>query len=1370
MASKRYAELEAEVARLRRELQAVHEAHRWNLVVQRKLFEEATEGIVLADADTGEILDCNQAFLELSGYERQELVGRPQKMLHPPEPDDNQVSRTFELHRSTQQGAVLGTQVLTKGGTFRDVEIKANIVETNGRRVMQGFFRDVTAELHYRQERETTLRLLRLLNDRNNTRDLIHSLTGFLQQWTGCTAVGVRLREGDDYPYYETRGFPAEFVAAERQLCARHPDGPLLCDAEGKPVLECLCGGILCGTINLALPCFTAQGSFWTNDVKALLAGLRAADYPLRFRGRCITEGYQSLALIPLRHGGRTLGLLQINDRQTGRFTSDLITFLERTADQIAMTLAARQSEDALRLSEERFRDISEAAGEFIWEVDPLGYVTYISDRVEAVVGFRPDEVLGHHPFEFMTEAEVERIAAQTAHYGDTHSGFRDFETRLVGKTGETVWLSSTGVPVFGPAGELLGFRGATLDVTQRKRAEQALAEEAVRRQILIEESRDGIHVLDENGKLYEANRRFAEMLGYTLAELQQLHVWDWDAHIPHEQLLARIRGIGPAGECFETRHRRKDGSLYDTEVSINVANYAGRRLYFCVGRDISQRKRAERALQEREGIYSAIVNQAANGIVLIDPHTLRFVEFNAAACRGLGYTREEFAQLTLRDIEGSETPERGLHRVQAIVAAGGGTYETLQRTKQGEIRNVRIRSQMVQIRDREFLAGIWTDVTEQKQAEEELRESEAKYRTLFETMSQGVFYQRADGVLLDVNPAALNLFGLTRDEFLRRMPHDPAWNIIREDGSLVDPDGLPSMLALASGKPVRDALVGVFNPQRKTYVWVVINAIPEFRAGESMPYRVFVTMHDITRRRQAEEALRQNALFLRQTQQIARLGGWQANPATDYLQWSEGVYDILEESYDYKPGFADGGRCFLPEYAPAIIEQLTRCLDTGAPFALECRLRTATGKIRWVEVRGLGPVKEGDRSYVVGTLQDITERKQAEETRRELEMQLLHSQKLESLGILAGGIAHDFNNILAGIRAHADLALAVMPHHPATEHLTEIQTATQRAADLTRQILAYAGKAQFRLEPVELSQIVADMRKMLEVVVSKKAHLRYRLAPDLQATLADASQLRQVVMNLVVNASEALGDASGQVTIVTTMVSFDASPPVAGLAAGDYVCLEVSDTGCGMDAATQQKIFEPFFTTKFTGRGLGLATVQGIIRAHQGAIDVHSAPGQGATFRVFLRACGAVPLPAAQAPPSRPGRGTGTVLVVDDEETVRKTTKMLFALAGFEVLTAADGQQAIDVFRTNHDQIVCVVLDLTMPKMGGDEVFAELRRIDPNVRVILTSGYGEQDMMARFAGQRVFGFVEKPAPIDGIIAKLQDALAADASGRNDPG
>ena len=325
----------------------------------RKLFDEATEGIAVADAASGEIMDCNEAFSQLSGYQRHELIGKPQTMLHPAEEGNPQFSRSFAQHRK-QDGAVLSAELLSKDGRIRQVEIKSNMLEIGGRQIMQGFFRDVTSETRHRRERETTLELMRLLNDDNHTHELVRNITGFLQQWTGCEAVGVRLRDGDDFPYFETRGFPAEFVQLENRLCLRDAEGGVLRDSTGHPVLECMCGNVLCGRFDPALPFFTAKGSFWSNGTSELLAGTSEADRQARTRNRCNGEGYESVALIALRHGGQTIGLLQVNDRAKNCFTPELIGFLENAADQIAAALMQRQSNAAVRESEQRFRSLFE--------------------------------------------------------------------------------------------------------------------------------------------------------------------------------------------------------------------------------------------------------------------------------------------------------------------------------------------------------------------------------------------------------------------------------------------------------------------------------------------------------------------------------------------------------------------------------------------------------------------------------------------------------------------------------------------------------------------------------------------------------------------------------------------------------------------------------------------------------------------------------------------------------------------------------------------------------------------------------------------------------------------------------------------------
>jgi CheY-like chemotaxis protein len=371
--------------------------------------------------------------------------------------------------------------------------------------------------------------------------------------------------------------------------------------------------------------------------------------------------------------------------------------------------------------------------------------------------------------------------------------------------------------------------------------------------------------------------------------------------------------------------------------------------------------------------------------------------------------------------------------------------------------------------------------------------------------------------------------------------------------------------------------------------------------------------------------------------------------------------------------------------------------------------------------------------------------------------------QKLESLGILAGGIAHDFNNLLMAILGNADLALlALSPASPAHPNVEQIVRASQRAADLCSQMLAYSGKGRFVVGLYDLSEIVREMMQMLEVSVSKKANVRYSFAADLPAIEVDVTQMRQIIMNLITNASEALGDQSGYISVSTGVMDCDRAYLAESylddkLLEGKYVYLEVADTGSGIDEETRRRIFDPFFTTKFTGRGLGLAAVLGIVRGHQGAIKVYSEVGQGTTFKVLLPARewaqeNRVPSAAHSVPPLP---GGGTVLLIDDDPEVREVGSQMLERLGFKVLTAAHGQEGLKVFQARGGEIDCVILDLTMPEMGGEEVFRELRRLRSDVRVILSSGYNEQEVTQRFAGKGLAGFIQKPYR----VANLQEIL-----------
>ena len=356
---------------------------------------------------------------------------------------------------------------------------------------------------------------------------------------------------------------------------------------------------------------------------------------------------------------------------------------------------------------------------------------------------------------------------------------------------------------------------------------------------------------------------------------------------------------------------------------------------------------------------------------------------------------------------------------------------------------------------------------------------------------------------------------------------------------------------------------------------------------------------------------------------------------------------------------------------------------------------------------------------------------------------------------MLAGGIAHDFNNLLTTILGHASLTQMDLPAaSPVRNYIEQIVTASRRAANLCKQMLAYTGKGQVAMERVDLSQVVQETIHLLQVSISKTAAIEFHLLPNLPEIQADVSQLCQIIMNLVLNASEAIGSKEGRISVATGTTRVDRAEldelvRAAEVPDGDYVFLDVCDTGCGMAAETRQRIFDPFFTTKFTGRGLGLAAVLGIVRGHRGAIRVQSEPGQGTAFRIFFPIASAPSAGnRAKAPAEAAAltwRGEGTVLVVDDEETIRTLAACMLERLGFQALVAEDGQAALERIRAGDEQIRFLLLDLTMPHMSGDETFRAVRLLRPELPVILMSGYSEQEATARFAGQNLAGFLSKP-------------------------
>ncbi len=631
----------------------------------------------------------------------------------------------------------------------------------------------------------------------------------------------------------------------------------------------------------------------------------------------------------------------------------------------------------------------------------------------------------------------------------------------------------------------------------------------------------------------------------------------------------------------------------------------------------------------------------------------------------------------------------------------------------------------------------------------------EEMLETLLEHMPDYVYFKDRDRRFVLASDLFCKLFGRSLDEILGKtdedlFPPEVAKETIEDDLRVIRTG--TSIVCKEEGS---DELG-----------WVLTTKVP-WRDQAGNVIGLFGISRDITEHKQRAREHREMAEQYRQLAENSPTVTW----LTDKSGETSFISPNVQQVYGYRPSeiLEQGAALWLDrihrEDRAAVQSAFESIFGEEGRFDIEYRIQHKDGRWIWLHDRANAIVQEGVHRLACGAFTDITERKRAEHDRLALESRLHQAQRLESLGVLASGLAHDFNNLLVAIYANIDLTLRELePSSAAHARIADARKAADRAGDLVNQMLAYAGNRSSRVEEVDLKELVREMTCLLKPTIAEKTMLVVELEGDALTMCGDPTQLRQILMNLIANAAQAIGDEEGQITVKVAAVDCDSAllraiQPSEELPEGRYLCLQVADTGHGMSRTTKERIFDPFFTTKPSGSGLGLSAVHGIVCSHGGAIQVDSEPGAGSTFTAWFPAAnraGTALEPDNRSSPCR----RGTILVADDDEMVRASAVASVKELGFASLTAANGCEAVDLFRKHRDSIDCVLLDLRMPVMGGEEAFTKLGELADDVRVVLCSGFADDAAARRLTEKGISAILKKPYTIDQLEAVLQSLLA----------
>lgn len=900
-------------------------------------------------------------------------------------------------------------------------------------------------------------------------------------------------------------------------------------------------------------------------------------------------------------------------------------------------------------------------------------------------------------------------------------------------------------------------------EVTERTRAEAALQESEEHYRLLFDNITDAVfvHLLDDQGRpgrFIQVNDAACRRLGYTREELLRMTPLDISPPEAAER-VSRIAEELPAhgAALFEMAHLAGDGRRFTVENNVHRLTIGGRSLVLSISRDITERKQVEMVLRESEENFRTFFEVIEDMILVATPDG-RIIYFNPALRERLGYTPEELIGSHVLDLHPREKREEAGAIFAAMFRRDLDVCPLPLIAKNGLIIPVETRIWFGRWDGRECIFGTCRDL---RNEQELLQIFDRLFRN--NPVLMVLSSTSPDQKFIDINNAFLKVLGYSKEEVIGKSIAELGLFVNQEEQHLLADQ-------LRRTGRITDAELQV---RRKD--GSILNGLFSGEVIESQGREWFLTvMVDITNLRHTQDALVESEKRWQFALEGTGEGVWDWNVQTGEVFFSRQWKAMLGfEEDEIGSTLAERDQRVHPDDHRGVKEELEDYFSgKSEAYVSEHRVRGKDGTYKWILDRGkvVQWTEDGRPLRMIGTHGDISDRKQAEEERLQVEQRLQQAQKTESLGRMAGGIAHHFNNMLGVVMGNLELALDEARQEPRLHAmLSNALTASQRTAGIGRSLLAYLGQTLSTKALIDLTDVAGEALLVVGASLPKNVHAGISLPSQAVKVLGDAVHLQQILTNLLLNAGEAIGEEEGFINVEIHTVAASSiheakiSPPEWKPEATNYACVTVSDTGCGMDAETLDKIFDPFFSTKFPGRGLGLAVAIGLVRAHEGAVGLESREDWGSSFRLYL------PIAEGEGPPSTEGEalisleieGQGLVLLAEDEPMVRDMAQVMLKRLGYEVITAGDGVETLEIFRERMGEIRLALLDLGMPRMGGWETLAALRTLRPDLPVILTSGYDEAQVMQGRHQELPQAFLHKPYRKDELKAALGAAFAA---------